>query len=151
MGRGENYSEEGGNEKKKKKGCQKPSFNRFFVELKKHYLSFALYRMVSALWARYESFLDEYPLLGRSLTAASIAGASDAVAQSISAILAPPRQRATVTTATSSNSQARRIALWCVSPLFAVTSVVSSIPFCLFISSAAMKNNPLSSTPFFGP
>jgi hypothetical protein len=66
--------------------------------------------MASALWARYEEFLDRYPLLGRSLTAATIAGASDATVQSMAMMMSPSsssgrrRQRATF--------QARRVALW---------------------------------------
>mgnify|MGYP007096397508 CR=1 FL=1 len=74
--------------------------------------------MPLALWARYERLLDEYPLLGRSLTAAAIAGASDASVQILSSILSPASSsrrrighRATAS-ATLSALQARRVALW---------------------------------------
>ena len=76
-----------------------------------------------ALWARYERLLDEYPLLGRSLTAAAIAGASDVTVQVLSSVLSSSsspssrRQRATPTTSraaspSSTSFQARRVALW---------------------------------------
>lgn len=74
---------------------------------------FIFFRMPSpSLWARYERFLDEYPLLGRSLTAASIAGASEAMVQVLSSSSSSSQRRQRGSSSPASSFQARRVALW---------------------------------------